>query len=115
MELDQKKEIVIKCVRLGMSLASAMILAACDDLDTDRLNSDANFLRRVRFVQKEEELALLRDHQTARIIAAQKGNTKPIEWMLTRFDPERYGGKDAGDTTPIDVAIYLPEKDDDRN
>lgn len=43
-------------------------------------------------VVAEAELALLNLHQTARKIAASKGQGRPIEWALAQLRPEKYGG-----------------------
>lgn len=117
MELQDRKEHVLRSIQLGLDLYSACILAGCTEEETELLEADQEFNKRVLYERKKEELALLRDHSTARGIAAEKGNTKPIEWMLEKLNPEQWGkAREAGDTAKLPKFISLigihPDDDD---
>ena len=115
MELSQKINIIYDTIRLGMPLYDACILATCTDEEVEQIQADEEIQRKVKFIQKEEEMALLRDHQTARQIASGKGSTKGLEWMLEKLNPDRYGRSGTVDLpTGSKVAVYLPEKEEEK-
>ena len=94
MELKGKKEHVLRCIILGMDLYSSMILAECTEAEITLLEDDEEFLRKVKLKQYMEEYKLLEKFNTALNFAVGKGNTKPIETMLSKLNPERWGKKE---------------------
>ncbi len=93
MELNDKKDHVIRCIKLGMTLSSAMYCAECTDDEMTLLEDDDAFNHKVKIVQSLEEYALLEDHALAARIAAAKGNTAPIQWKLAHINKERWGNR----------------------
>lgn len=106
MELDQKKEHALRCIKLGMSLEDSLFVSECTDKEIDILTEDEEFLHDVKMQQKLEEMELLRTHNIALQIASRKGKSRPIEWKLGIMNGDRYGAKS---TVNVDSAkAHLP-------
>ena len=48
MNITEKKEHILRCIRLGMDLFSAALIAECTDKELEDLEEDPNFSRRVK-------------------------------------------------------------------
>lgn len=114
MELEQKKEHVIRCIKLGMTLDDSLFLAECTDDELECLQDNEDFLKLVKLHQKLEEMNLLKQHNMAMEISASRGNTKPMEWKLGIIHKNRWGSKlqveGAGDLIPRTVNVTLVGK-----
>ena len=109
MELKQKIEHTIRCIKLGMTLEDSLFIAECTDEEMETLYTDEKFLHKVKLHQKIEEMNLLKQHNIAMEIATAKGNTKPIEWKLGIMNKNRWGSKlkVEGDLTPKNLTVRL--------
>ena len=110
-ELDQKRKHIMRCIKLGMDLTSSMIVAQCTPTEIELLEADDRFHREVQFRQHILEMELLERHKNGRDLAASKGMTRPVEWMLEKVNKDRWSGK--GNDMPFNIqnaVIYLPEK-----
>lgn len=94
MELKQKKEHVLRCIKLGMDIYKAYIVAECTEEEVDLLNNDDKFQNIIIQRQALQEYDLLLKHNVAMDLAEKKGNAKPIEWRLKILNPEKYDKKD---------------------
>ena len=108
-ELNQKIEHAIRCIKLGMTLEDSLFIAECTDDEMETLYDDEAFLRKVKLHQKLEEMDLLKQHNIAMEIATSRGNTKPIEWKLGIMNNKRWGSKlqVEGDFIPHNLNINL--------
>jgi hypothetical protein len=109
MELDQKKNHIIRCVKLGMQFYESALVATCTDEEIEVLSEDAAFQQKVKITQAIQEEQLLLKHDVALEIAKQKGNSKPIEWRLSKLN-KRYENstKVSGDvSSPVNMTVSL--------
>lgn len=112
MELDNKKNHIIRCIQLGMDVYSAEIIAQCTVEEMDQLSNDEDFNNQILFYQKYQEQELLQQHKEASLIAGLKGNTHGFEWMLEKINPDKFGRNGSIDlNVPKGIEIYLPEKE----
>lgn len=112
-ELAEKQEHVIRCIKLGMDVMSSMIIAECTAEEIETLNKDIEFTAKIKFHSKLLEMKLLDNHKMGRVYAASRGNTHGLEWMLERINKDKWGNKTDDGAGPIinNVNVYLPEKD----
>lgn len=94
MELKEKKQHIIRCIKLGMSLFKAQLISECTDEEITILNNDEIFLNRIEQQYAIEEYALLLKHNSAIEIARDKGNANPIQWRLAKLNPDDWDSKD---------------------
>lgn len=114
MELSDKKQHIIRCLKLGMDLESSMFCAECSFEEMDYLREDEQFSKYVKTIHALEEYRLLEDHELATRIAASKGNTHSIEWKLAHINPGRWANRisqsdDDDEGKSIAPEIYLPD------
>lgn len=91
---DFKKEHILRCVKLGMQLYKAQIYAQCTEEEIKLLDNDKNFLKQVEQQYALQEYELLLKHNNAIAIATEKGNASPIQWRLSKLNPNHYASKD---------------------
>lgn len=96
MKLDEKKDHILRCVRLGMDLFSAALIAECTDEELDVLEQDPVFQRRIKIETAIEEERLLNKHNAAIEEAVVRGKANPIQWKLEKLNPRRWGSKETG-------------------
>ena len=113
MELENRKEHIIRCIKLGMDLTSSMYCAECTESEIELLKNDKEFEMQVLTYQSLEELSLLEDFDTAVEIQKSKGNTSGIQWKLAHMNKKRWGNEvatDKGNGLPGgSVTIVLPD------
>lgn len=102
MTFEHKKEHVLRCVRLGMELFRAQLVAECTPEEIERMESDPSFLAKVEQQYAVEEYDLLKKHSTAMEIAIAAGKTAAIQWKLGKLNPIRWGN-DEGQVLPPDL------------
>lgn len=90
MTIDEKRQLIQEAYKLGMDIYSCYILTECTDNEIEILDNDEQFKSRLKIILKQQEKELLDKYEIATDIAIQKGNTKPIEWMLTKLNPVRW-------------------------
>lgn len=90
MKLEEKKQLILECVRLGMDTYESTLLAECDEEEIEILNTDKMFQKRIEYSKHCKERDLLELHDEAVSIALGKGETKGIQWRLEKLRPEKY-------------------------
>lgn len=92
-DFDLDKAMVLNFIQLGMEPERAFILAELPQDVIEQLELDEDFQKEIDTTQLLLEKELLDRHRRAVEIAILKGNTKPIEWMLGKINPDRWGDK----------------------
>jgi hypothetical protein len=100
-----KKDIIINAIQLGMSLYKAAVIAELNSDEIAALEGDETFQAEIEAHQAIQEKQLLERFNTAMEIAAEKGNTSPIQWMLSKINPEKWGEKKQELTIPGKLII----------
>ena len=90
MTLLEKKEHIIRCIKLGMELFRAMLVAGCTEKEIELIEKDIEFNELVKQYHALEEYNLLMKHKTAMDVAAVSGRTNAIQWKLERINPDRW-------------------------
>jgi len=93
MNIEQKCYLIEESYKLGMSLYECFLLAECTEEEITTLKEDTEFQKRLKVLILQEEKRLLEIHNQVITIAADKGNSKPIEWKLAQLKPDVYGTK----------------------
>lgn len=94
MDLNSKKENILRCVKLGMHFYQAALVAECSEEEIEEIERDELFKRKVSSHHAFEEYRLLQKHNTAIEEAVLRGNAAAIQWKLERLNPERWGNKE---------------------
>ena len=110
MDYKQKRQHVLRYVKLGMALYESMVLAGLTKKEMADLENDTRFARRIEAVRALQEYELLEAHGVTAKIAASKGNAHPIEWRLTKLNPGRYGAAAEKEKPPDKIVIIPPPK-----
>jgi len=103
MTIEEKKEHVIRCIKLGMELYKAYLIAECTPDEIEILDTDKDLQRKIEITYAIAERDLLEKHNVALEISQLKGNTNPIQWKLARLNPNRW------DSREKDLNVKLPE------
>ena len=93
LDLENRKALIINALQLGMDFEKVVVLVELSQLEVDLLRKDKNFQAEVRVAEVQLEADLLERFKKAMVIAANKGNTKSLEFMLSRINPDRWGPK----------------------
>jgi len=93
MSFENKILIIEEIISLGMSLYEAFLIAECTEEEILILQNSNEYKKKFELIKLIEERELLKKHKEATEIALKKGNTKPIEWKLSKLKPEVYGTK----------------------
>lgn len=94
MKLEEKKDHILRCMRLGMDFFSASLVAECTEKELDILDNDKYFQRRLLIEHALEEERLLKKHNDAIEEAVIRGRANSIQWKLERLNPKRWGSKE---------------------
>lgn len=108
---DKRKEQIIRCVKLGMDLKTAMYTVACTEEEMEQLTNDESFLHRVEVTKAILEMNLLEDHHDAMQLQLAEGKTTAVQWKLERLNPNKWGKTTADnnpDNTPKIVIVEIP-------
>jgi hypothetical protein len=97
MDIQAKAESVMRCVRLGMALEEAYLLAECSLEEQDSLGRDEAFLYRVQVQRSIQERDLLQKLNTIIELNASMGKGEDLRWLLSRINRKRYGDGKAED------------------
>jgi uncharacterized membrane protein YkoI len=110
MELDDRKEHIIRCIKLGMDLDSSMYCAECTASEIELLRKDEDFTGKVKTYQSIEEYNVLEDFDSAMGIALAKGQTAAAQWKLSKINKKRWGNEteDKGKEDANSMVIILP-------
>jgi len=104
MTLNQKKEHILRCIKLGMGLYKAQLVSECTELEIVLLEEDKVFLKEIEQQYAISEYELLIKHNTAIDISKSRGNANPIQWKLSKLNPEQWASKDK------ETTLRVPEK-----
>jgi len=111
MDLESKKDHVLRCVKLGMDLYRACIVATCTPAEIEVIEADERFSDMVEAQQAIAEYDLLEMHEIAMRNAAQEGKTTAIQWKLGKLNPRwENKEKDLNIRTPEAVTVILKGK-----
>jgi len=105
---DYRKEQIIRCVKLGMDLQSAMYTVACNDQEMETLEKDEEFMRRVDITKSILEMNLIERHDSAMDIQLAQGKTGAVQWKLERINPSKWG-KVPGELNSNAPAVLIVE------
>lgn len=102
MSLETKKEYILQCMDLGMDFLKACLCSDCTEEEIETLENDSSFQRDIDIKIAISEKNLLRKHNTALEIAKTKGNATPIQWRLSKLNPDKYENKN-----PLELKGFL--------
>lgn len=88
MTFEDKQNQILECVRLGMDVYKAQLVANCTQEEIDKMDNDVEFLSRVELHKAVKEKDLLEMHDTAINTAKEKGDTRGIQWRLEKLNPK---------------------------
>ena len=108
MNMNIKKELILRSIKAGLSLNKAYILAECNDDELEILKNDQSFIKDIELHKILEQKRLINQFNKALNNAVKSGNTAAIERRLARIDPENWGD-DNDDKDKINVSFYLPK------
>jgi hypothetical protein len=94
MTLEQKKEHILRCIKLGMELYRAELVAECTDEEIMLIEKDEIFMKKIQQRYALQEYELLLKHNTALDLAKSRGNATPIQWRLSKLNPSKWDSKD---------------------
>ncbi len=110
MSLNEKRDRIIQCVKLGMEWLRAALVAECTEEEIDELENDANFMHKIQVNDAIEEVRLLEKHNDAISEAVVRGSATAVQWKLEHINPGRWGSKELyglAATNPTDIVINL--------
>jgi hypothetical protein len=108
---EQRKDRVAAAVAIGMELERAMIAMGCSVEECALIRADGKLQEQLSFWETRSEFDALQLHQTARKIAANKGNGAPIQWYLEKINKPRWGTQDPNLGKPEMPNIIFEELD----
>ena len=111
MEIEERKDLIVEGIRLGMDFYRSCLLAECPDEQIAEFENDSFFMRRLKIEEAIKEKELLERHDAAMSAAALKGNTTALQWKLERINPKRWavGGRTEEPDEKEKIKIYVPE------
>jgi len=107
MTIEQKKEHILRCVKLGMELYRAELVSECTLEEIELIENDKLFLKRIEQQYAIEEYSLLTKHNVALNIAQSRGNASPIQWKLGKLNPKRWDTKDKDTVLKVPGSIQV--------
>jgi hypothetical protein len=113
---DKKRDLILRCVKLGMEWYRAALIAECTEEELEFIESDPTLLRKFKAYEAIEEMRLLEKHEIAIEEGIYKGNASAVQWKLERINPDRWSAKASASSTPVEfgnVAINLVGKNPD--
>jgi hypothetical protein len=116
MKFKAKKDHILRCVKLGMELERAYLVAECTEKEIEKLDKDERFKHLVDVQLALAENELLTRHELATKVAAVKGNTAGIQWKLSQINT-KWSNKDRGETPffPNKIQVELVGRSVDTN
>ena len=91
MDFGNKKEHILRCIKLGLDLYQAEILSECTVEEIETLDKDKHFQLLVRQEAILEEYELLEKHKRVIDDAVLRGNASALQWKLEKINPKRWG------------------------
>ena len=97
MSLANKMEHILRCIKLGMELFKAEMVAECTPEEMEVIEKDEDFMVLVAQQYAMEEYDLLKKHSMAMEIATTRGNASAAQWKLGKINPGRWGSREGND------------------
>lgn len=94
MDMKDKKEHILRLIKLGMTLYKASLIMECDDEEIKSMEEDEQFIRTIAAHEAIGEKELLDKLEDAIDMGLDKGKSAAIQWKLERLHPERWGSKE---------------------
>lgn len=91
MEIADKIESVLRCIKLGMALEEAYLLAECSYEEQDAMNKDEDFQYRVQVQRSIQERELLTKLNAIIDMNVLSGKGEDLRWFLSKINRKRYG------------------------
>jgi len=107
MFLENKKEHILRCVKLGLNLYEAELITECTEEEIEILDNDDLFKKQVKQQKVLEEYDLLLKQEEAIIIATSKGNSAGAQWKLERINANRWAGKESEENPFDDLELNV--------
>jgi len=94
MQLKERKEHILRLIKLGMELYKASLVAGCSEEEIEQLENDKVFKLKIEAYKAISEKELLDRLEDAMDIAVDRGNSSAIQWKLERLNPKKWGSKE---------------------
>ena len=107
MLLENKKEHILRCVKLGLNLYEAEIITECTEEEIEILDNDDEFKKQVKQQKVLEEYDLLTRQEQAISVAIDRGGSAGVQWKLERINPSRWAGKEEGENPLDDLELNV--------
>ena len=111
MTINDCKNNILYALDLGMDLRQAIKKEDLSPAQKKELLSDKKFLREAKLRAIYLELDYLEMYDKAARLAAAKGNTKALEFMLKSINPDRWGDKKPDQASQ---GVLILTKDDEK-
>lgn len=111
MNLDDKKDGILRLIKLGMELYKAGLVVGCSEEDIEQLENDKGFKLKIEAYTAIAEKELLDKLEDAIDIAVDKGNSSAIQWKLERIN-SRWASKEMNrEPVPSNIIVNLVGKE----
>ena len=107
MNLKDKKEQILRLIKLGMELYRAELVLGCSEEEIKKIEEDLNFNQRVKEHEAISEKELLDKLEDAIDFGVDKGKSSAIQWKLERINAKRWGSKEMDNKYIPNVSIEL--------
>lgn len=94
MSLNDKKDQILRLIKLGMELYRAELVMACTEKEIEKLENDKEFCQRIKSYEAIGEKELLDKLEDAIDLGIDKGKSSAIQWKLERINSKRWGSKE---------------------
>jgi len=112
MDIESKKEHILRCIQLGMEPIEAQFVSECTVEEMDEIDQDESFVKKIRNYQALAEYSLLQKHEAAMLSQLSEGKTAAAQWKLERLNPGKWGKEDSNkQTDPLNLNVTLTGKD----
>jgi hypothetical protein len=89
--LEEKQQLVLRYIPLGMSLEDAMFYSEMTDEDIDATEADERFSLKTRRASLDEQHRLLSAFDDAMELNLREGKTGELRYKLGLLNPKRFG------------------------
>lgn len=103
--IEQYSQRISGALAVGLDWDTALIAVNVPVHLIPVLEADESLKSLQERIKAQMELDLLTLHQTARKVAAFKGQGRPIEWALEQLRPEKYG-RSSNNTPPNPTIVH---------
>ena len=108
MDIESKKEHILRCIKIGMDLVEAQFVSECTVEEMEEIDNDEVFIKKIRNYQALAEYTLLERHEKAMQSQLSEGKTTAAQWKLEHMNPNRWGKEIKVDnTTPMNLNVTM--------